>query len=281
MPAAADQVARSVVVPAPDSSRWMIPSIMGYRMPPMPGVHRGLPSPYLTLVFSLADPVGIDVPCGQDRVRSGRFRAPLGGLHTRPVLMPQHGPQIGIQLAVNPLACRRLFGMPAQELRSQVLELADVLGEDGDRLHDRLLATGNTADAVAVLREWLDRRAAAEAADQQPEVSRAWQLIVGSGGRRRIGQVAADVGWSRRHLTARLRAETGYGAKELARLARFQRARRAIVAQTDSLADVAATCGYADQSHFTAEWREFAGCSPGQWIAAEVPALAWLAADQN
>jgi len=102
-----------------------------------------------------------------------------------------------------------------------------------------------------------------------------------TGGRRRIGQVAADVGWSRRHLTARLRAETGYGAKELARLARFQRARRAIVAQTDSLADVAATCGYADQSHFTAEWREFAGCSPGQWIATEVPALARLAADQT
>jgi len=166
-------------------------------------------------------------------------------------------------------------------LRSQVLELAAVLGKDGDRLHDRLLATGTTADAVAVLREWLDSRAAAEAADQQPEVSRACQLIVGSGGRRRIGRVAADVGWSRRHLTARLRTETGYGAKELARLARFQRARRAIVAQTDSLADVAATCGYADQSHFTAEWREFAGCSPGQWIATEVPALARLAADQT
>ena len=102
-------------------------------------------------------------------------------------------------------------------------------------------------------------------------VRRAWQLIVGSGGRRRIGQVAADVGWSRRHLTARLRSETGFGAKELARLARFHRARTAIVARTGSLAGVAASCGYADQSHFTAEWREFAGCSPGQWISAAAP----------
>jgi AraC-like DNA-binding protein len=284
MPAAADEVARSVVVPAPGSARWMIPSIIGYRMPPMPGVHRGLPSPFLTLVFSLGDPVGIDVPSGQGRFSSGRFRAPLGGLHTRAVLLPQDGPQVGIQLAVNPLACRRLFGMPAHELRSEVLELADVLGGDGDRLHGRLLETGTiggTTGAVAVLREWLAGRTAVEAADQQPEVSRAWQLIVGSGGRRRIGQVAADVGWSQRHLTARLRAETGFGAKELARLARFQRARQAIVARTDSLAGVAASCGYADQSHFTAEWREFAGCSPGQWIAAEVPSLARLSADQH
>jgi AraC-like DNA-binding protein len=285
MPAAADQAARSVVIPAPPgSARWMVPSMMAYRMPPMPGVHRGLPSPYLTLVFSLADPVGIDVPCGQDRVRSGRFRAPLGGLHTRPVLLPQHGPQAGIQLAVNPLACRPLLGVPADELRYQVLEVADVLGRDGDRLLDRLLeatTVGGAAGAVAVLRVWLDRRAAAEATDQQPEVSRAWQLIVGSGGRRRIGQVAADVGWSRRHLTARLRSETGFGAKELARLARFHRARGAIVARAGSLADVAASCGYADQSHFTTEWREFAGCSPGQWIAAEVPTLARLAAAEQ
>jgi AraC-like DNA-binding protein len=39
------------------------------------------------------------------------------------------------------------------------------------------------------------------------------------------------------------------------------------------LAEVAADCGSADQSHLTAEWQEFAGCTPGQWIAGELPTL--------
>jgi AraC-like DNA-binding protein len=59
----------------------------------------------------------------------------------------------------------------------------------------------------------------------------------------------------------------------LARLARFQRSRRLIGRQDRGLAAVASDSGYADQSHLTAEWREFAGCSPGRWITDELPAL--------
>ena len=104
----------------------MVDSIVGYRMPPMPGVHRGMPSPYLTLVFSLAGALPIDIPLGGgsagSRAWSGEFLIPLGGLHSRAVLLSPKGPQVGIQLAVNPLASPRLFGMPASELLGQVIE---------------------------------------------------------------------------------------------------------------------------------------------------------------
>jgi AraC-like DNA-binding protein len=63
------------------------------------------------------------------------------------------------------------------------------------------------------------------------------------------------------------------GAKDLARVTRFQLARSMLVSARTPLVRIAADCGYADQSHLTAEWREFAGCTPGQWIAEELPAL--------
>jgi AraC-like DNA-binding protein len=264
--------------------------MFGYRVPPMTGVHRGLPSPYLTLVFSLSGAVPIDVPAG-DGVRSGRFGIPVGGLHTRPVLLPQPEPprwpavdgcrtergaglQRGIQLAIHPLASRVLFGMPAAELTGAVLELDDVIGRQGAALREQLVGPIDPVSAVGLVFEWIEMRLATAPAGHPPaELQQAWRLIVSSGGRRRIGDVARGVGWSRRHLTASLKAETGLGAKDLARVTRFQAARTMLVNARPALSTIAADCGYADQSHLSAEWREFAGCTPGQWIAEELPAL--------
>ncbi len=47
-------------LPLAPAARAAVPAMFGYRMPPMPGVHRGLPSPYLTLVFSLSGAIPIE-----------------------------------------------------------------------------------------------------------------------------------------------------------------------------------------------------------------------------
>lgn len=255
----------------PPAARHAVADMIGYRMAPASGEHRGLPGPYLTLVFALSGPLPIEVP---DR-SSAAFWMPLGGLHTRPVLMPRRLPdepakaQRGIQLAVHPLAARAVFGVPAGALSGEVVEVGEVDRAAVD-LRERLAGCRSGTDAAAEVARWLRGRVIASAAPPPaPELRRAWRLIVGGDGRARIGDVAADVGWSRRHLTARMRAEIGVGAKDLARLARFQRSRR-LIGRGDRLGDVAARSGYADQPHLTAEWREFAGCTPGQWIAAEL-----------
>ncbi len=265
--------------PPPVASR-AVPSMVGYCAPPVPGVHRGLPSPYLTVVFPLSGELRIDVPDAGGH-RSGRFAIPVGGLHTEPVLLPQpdlgdrdRNLQRGVQLAVHPFAARALLGLPAAELGADVVELADVLDVDGARVAD---LTDETSGAIAVRRinDWIDRRLTAAPRHRiAPELLQAWHLIVESGGRRRVAAVARDVGWSRRHLTVQLRAEIGVGAKDLARLARFHRARSLLLQSHPPLADLSTICGYADQAHLTAEWRRFAGCTPGQWIAEELPALA-------
>lgn len=268
----------------PLAARAAVPGMVGYRMPPLPGEHRGFPSPWLTLVFSLSGALPIDVPDGP-RMRSAAFHVPVGGLHTRAVVMPRrlpHAPtadQRGIQLAVHPLAARAVFGVPAAALAGEVLEI-DELVADGPELAARLAGDRpgglsgelSGAAATAVVVRWLTARiGAADADPPTPELARAWQVIVGRHGRVRIGDVAREVGWSRRHLTTRLRAEIGVGAKDLARLARFARSRELIGRRDRSLAQVAADAGYADQPHLTTEWREFAGCSPGRWIAQEFP----------
>ncbi|QSX38808.1 helix-turn-helix domain-containing protein [Shewanella sedimentimangrovi] len=46
---------------------------------------------------------------------------------------------------------------------------------------------------------------------------------------------------------------------------------RALMQSGSSLADTAACCGYADQSHFTRQFRHYVGMTPGQWLKAKMP----------
>ena len=248
--------------------RGLVADAVGYRQEGLPpGTHRGLPSPALTLVVTLDEP--LDVAAHPDPAQApGRYDALLGGLHTTPALIRHPGRQTGIQLSLTPLGTRRLLGVPAGELASVDVDLADVLGPLGTELVERVRAAGTWDDRFAAADHVLRR--AAGAGEPAPEVAEAWRLTVAGGGRLRVADLARRVGWSERHLTARFRAETGLGPKEAARVVRFDRARRALArSPRPDLAGLAAAAGYADQAHLTRDWRAFTGLPPLRWLAAE------------
>ncbi|SFN65945.1 Helix-turn-helix domain-containing protein [Mesorhizobium sp. NFR06] len=47
---------------------------------------------------------------------------------------------------------------------------------------------------------------------------------------------------------------------------RLQRARR-MIAEEDSLAEIAAAAGFSDQSHFNRHFKKAFGLTPGRWAA--------------
>lgn len=81
----------------------------------------------------------------------------------------------------------------------------------------------------------------------------------------RIGALAAEIGWSRKHLLQRFRAEMGLGPKALARMLRFHQACRLAQQPGSEWAQVAAAGGYADQAHLAREFIDLAGESPQAW----------------
>ena len=89
-------------------------------------------------------------------------------------------------------------------------------------------------------------------------------------GRLSIDETARRAGLTRRHLERRFRRTVGISPKRLARIARFQHAVRLLERQDGSLpapgALTAAACGYADQAHFIRDFRDLAGCPPGEHL---------------
>jgi AraC-like DNA-binding protein len=283
----------------------------GYRQRGVPPArHRGLPSPFLTLIFTLDEPL-VMLAHPDPKQPPGEFGALLGGLHSAPALIAHQGAQSGIQVALRPLGARALLGLPAGELAEIDVPAETVLGGACAELRARTLTAASWRDRFAILDEILLRLAAGWLAggqliDAAPEVGWAWRQLLKSGGAMRVSELAAETGWSARHLASRFRAEIGLTPKAAARVVRFTRARNLLVQQAaavsaaaasvavsaaaDSaaagdgyrLADLAVTCGYFDQAHLAREFRSLAGCPPSQWLAEEfrnVQAGAWVTAE--
>ena len=258
--------------PAP-ALRPYVERYTGYRQEGFaPGVHRGLPSPYLTFIISLADPV--DIAGMPDPAQApGAYQAFVGGLHAAPATIRHEGTQVGVSLQLTPLGARALLGLPAGALAWSVVELEDVLGPQAGELVDRLAGAATWTDRFAVLDAVLARRVDA-GTGPAPETARAWHRLVASGGTLDVQALATEVGWSRRHLSERFRLELGLAPKVAGRVVRFERARRLLErADRPALADLAAACGFYDQAHFNRDWLQLAGCSPTTWLAEELPSV--------
>ncbi|WP_204072036.1 AraC family transcriptional regulator [Planotetraspora phitsanulokensis] len=237
-----------------------------------PRRHRGLPSPYLTVIVTLDEP--LVVAAHPDlRIPPAEYGTLVGGLHTTPVLITHDGRQSGIQLSLSPLGARALLGLPAGELTGSVLDAADVVGPFANQLRERVLDAHGWTARFGVLDEMLSAHLDA-GARLQGEVVHAWRRLLTSAGAVPAAELAREVGWSGRYLSRRFGVEVGLSPKAAARVVRFDRTRRFLMRQAAEdrgllLSDVAAECGYYDQAHLAREFGEFAGCSPSRWLGEE------------
>jgi AraC-like DNA-binding protein len=260
----------------------------GYRQAGVPPTaHRGLPSPWLTLIITLDDPLTI-ARHPDSRQSPSQHDTLLGGLHTSPALVTHQGRQSGVQFGLTPLGARARLGMPASELASIDVEASDVLGGLADELRERAAAAPGWPGRFAAIEDVLARRARDVAAATsplgpdgaghpgraRPEIGYAWRRLRETAGAIGVATLAEETGWSARYLGAQFRAETGLSPKAAARVFRFSRARHLLAARhadgrRDFLAGLAADCGYYDQAHLAREFRDLAGCPPSRWLAEE------------
>lgn len=168
-----------------------------------------------------------------------------------------------IQLYLDVLGARRLLGVPAGELANRLVALEDVVGEFAGELWERLADAPCAQERHATAQRLLAGRLSGDHAPAW-EVSYALERLRSTRGAARVETLAAEVGWSRRHLAARFREAVGLPPKAVGRLLRVEHAAQRVRAG-DDLADVAYRAGYADQAHFTREFRALVGCTPSQF----------------
>ncbi|HEU4731139.1 MAG TPA: helix-turn-helix transcriptional regulator [Kofleriaceae bacterium] len=201
-----------------------------------------------------------------------RGAAEVVGAMTRALEVPA-GPAELVAVRFSPGTAAAIAGCALAELTDRHAEVA-ALGIAGGALVGRVHDAPRAQGRIAVLVEWLRRRLAG-AAPPDPLVARAVARL-SSADAPRVDQLARELAVTRQHLARAFRREVGITPKELARIARMQRAAAALGRGRVELARLAVELGYFDQAHLANELRALVGITPAG-IAAERPvALAHL-----
>jgi AraC-like DNA-binding protein len=188
-----------------------------------------------------------------------------------------HGPQWSFYLSgpkprgavagvsFHPGGAGAILGIPATEIVDRHITLDALWGSRGGELRERLLAA---KDPLALFRV-LERDLIAHLTRPlliHPVVARALAFDSTTWGSSRVAAIQCSAGYSPRHFIALFRASVGLTPKHYYRVKRFTTVLRHLAKEdVGSLADLAASVGYSDQSHMTREFREFAGITPTQY----------------
>ncbi|TMQ04632.1 MAG: helix-turn-helix transcriptional regulator [Deltaproteobacteria bacterium] len=219
--------------------------------------------------------------CVDILIHADRAAAELVGTMTCALEIPEEPAEL-VAVRFRPGTATAITGCALAELTDRSVDLADlgIAGELADRVVDagarpdpgllrlsaKLPLSASAHARLSALIAWLRQRLT-DAEPPDPLVVRAVSLL--SAGDARVDDVTDAVGVSRQYLARAFRREVGITPKQLARIARMQRA-AAVLRRGADLARLAAELGYFDQSHLSHELRELAGITPAA-VAAERP----------
>jgi AraC-like DNA-binding protein len=229
---------------------------------------RILPSGTFELVFNLRDDelrIYSD-SSGSPREKCRRYSGALiSGPYAGSFMTDTEEEASILGIHMRPGGAFALLGLPAGELANAHVDLRTVWGPSVVGLRERLCAARAPAERFQLLESALIARLA-EPSTRHGAVRCALNLLTRSHGRARVRDVAKAVDLSQRRLIEVFTNEVGLTPKLFGRVQRFQRA--LALARNDAgldWAELAAACGYFDQSHLIRDFVAFAGMSPADY----------------
>jgi AraC-like DNA-binding protein len=233
-------------------------------------------------------PMVLNFGASHTRVDDGRPQrldhAWVTGLLTRYHLGEALGERRFMVVRFTPLGAHLFLRLSMDSLTDRAVPLDQVDPGIAALVRDRVMVAGDWAQRFDAMEALIGSRVAGSA--MPPHIELAWTGLVRTWGQTPVGWLVANAGCSHRHLIQQFRTCIGLPPKKVATLLRFHRLINSITrngpadapnrpyldgspppsAAGTRLADIAAECGYFDQSHFVRDFRSFAGATPSEFI---------------
>ena len=171
-----------------------------------------------------------------------------------------------------PAAGRLVLGRSVAGVTDTYVDLAEVGALDAEALvaeiHEAMATDPHAPASHAVAIGALERRLAAYVPVDEPGlvINDVVAWLRDHPEVTRVDELAAHAGLSERSLQRLVEQRVGMSPKWLIQRRRLHDAVEALKAGESSLADMAARLGYADQAHFTHDFRTVTGMTPGEYL---------------
>jgi AraC-like DNA-binding protein len=192
--------------------------------------------------------------------------AVVSGAYSRSFVIDtlQHASIIGVHF--RPGGAFPFLGVSAGELADRHVDLETLWGSSARELRERLCEAASSAARFALLENALVTRLF-RPLENHPAVSCALRIFREHRGSVPVLRVAELVGLSHRRFVELFTSQVGMSPKLFCRVQRFQHT-AAILKTVDmpNWTQLAASCGYYDQSHLIREVRAFSDLSPTEYL---------------
>jgi AraC-like DNA-binding protein len=172
---------------------------------------------------------------------------------------------LGIKLT--PAGAYAVFARPMHEVARLTVDLGDLAGAAASELAEACHSAMPSDTWIATVVRWIDARIA-RGARVDPAV--AW--IIGEIRRQRgavsIAALRHQIGFSKARLASTFLEQVGVSPKQFARITRFRHVLTRLHAGATSLSALALDCGYYDQPHMNAEFKQLSGFTPREFLNA-------------
>lgn len=173
-----------------------------------------------------------------------------------------------------PYAVSHLFSIPATELKNQLLDLKTLLGKDENGLEEKMILAPDTPSRVRILTQFLENRLPSTK-PVRPGVFETINFIIKCNGMVKVETLAERNFLSTRQFERNFKRFSGFAPKLFSRIIRFQTALNLYGKEQISLTEIAYDMGYADQSHFIRDFKEFSGQNPKEFFSGNGEGTEW------
>ncbi len=230
------------------------------RLPPM---EKKLIVPNANFKLTLTYRNGIEARVGEKTFVQGENKLSLTGLIDLPVnLDPIEDAQTGtIIIEFNPLGAYRFFRLSYIDVKNQIVEMNDLLGNRMEEFRWRLAEAQAVTLKLQLLQDFLLKLL--EKADHDPIYDYCINRITYTNGLVSVAQLEKETGYSARWLNTKFSEHLGTGPKNLAEIVRFKQFYQAFSAGADyQTLKEKIYHHYHDQSHFIRAFKRFTGATP-------------------
>lgn len=220
-----------------------------------------IPKGIVEIIFNFSD--GAPVPGCVGNKPYHLSNCFINGFNTRPVQLqlPEQQKFFGVQL--QPLAVKKIFGIPAGEFTDMVVDLTQLDTSFHSLWHQ--LAEQNTFDGrVAVFSAWMERKLP----DWQPQEKMINDFLSAIDQHDlSVKELARSLCYSPRQLSRKMAEATGMNTEEMLLYKKYLHAVHLIHHTDLSLTKIAYQSHFSDQSHFIKSFKTYTNMTPGQYKA--------------